>query len=208
MRAVVGFRAHSGWAAAVVLGGPPDAPEILDRRRVETADPSIAGSKQPFHAAEELPFRKAEALIELCTASSRRLALREVERIVSDVRAQGHGLEQAVILLSSARPLPDLARVLASHAWIHTAEGELFRDVLRRAAHALGLAVTGISERAIAVRTATIPGVSEEKWRRSLAAMGKRIGPPWRQDEKLAATAAWFALAGGPRGAGRRRTGP
>jgi len=203
----VGFRAHSGWAAAVVLGGSPDAPEILDRRRVETADPSIAGSKQPFHAAEGLPFRKAEALIELCTASSRLLALGEVERIVDDVRARGHAVVESVILLASVRPLPDLARVLASHAWIHAAEGELFRDVLRRAALARGLAVTGIVERAISERAATIPGISEEQWRRSLAEMGKRLGPPWRQDEKLAATAAWIVLAGGPRGARRRGRG-
>jgi len=33
--AALGFRAHSGWAAAVAVAGTPRAPEILERRRIE-----------------------------------------------------------------------------------------------------------------------------------------------------------------------------
>jgi hypothetical protein len=60
--------------------------------------------------------------------------------------------------------------------------------------------VTGIGERGIAARASESLGISEDRWRRSLEAMGKRVGPPWRQDEKLAATAAWIVLAGDHRG--------
>ncbi len=34
-RATLGFRVHSGWAAAVALCGPLDAPVVVDRRRIQ-----------------------------------------------------------------------------------------------------------------------------------------------------------------------------
>lgn len=40
----------SGWAVAVVLGGPANTPAVLDRRRVEVSDPAVPRSRQPFHA--------------------------------------------------------------------------------------------------------------------------------------------------------------
>jgi hypothetical protein len=62
----LGFRAHSGWTIAVAVAGSLDNPFVLERRRIETADPSIPGSRQPYHAAERLDVRKAENLIRLC----------------------------------------------------------------------------------------------------------------------------------------------
>src|SRR6185503_13196473 len=53
----------------------------------------------------------------------------------------------AVILLSSARPLLDLKAILASHALIHTAEGEFFRQAFRSAFETLKIPVTGIRAR-------------------------------------------------------------
>src|SRR5947209_4124817 len=43
--AVLGLRAHSGWAALVALAGPADAPQVVDRRRIEMAEGEEA--KQP-----------------------------------------------------------------------------------------------------------------------------------------------------------------
>jgi hypothetical protein len=192
--AVVGFRAHSGWAAAVVLAGPASAPVIVDRRRIETADRAIPGSKQPFHAAEGLPFGQAKALIDRCTVSSRNLARAALKSLIDDIRRGGHAVIRCGILLASGRPLPELERVLASHALIHAAEGELFRDVLVRAAGNHRLDITRIAEREVVARAQKTIPISEEKWRMALGAMGKQVGSPWRQDEKLAATVAWLAL--------------
>ena len=65
----LGFRAHSGWAALVAVGGSAGSPTAIVRRRIELADPAIAGSVQPFHAAEQLDLKKVEKFIELCTDS-------------------------------------------------------------------------------------------------------------------------------------------
>ena len=196
MPAIIGLRSHSGWAAAVTVGGTARSPVVLDRRRLETADPKISGSKQPFHAAESLPSTKADALIDRCVASSRGLARKALDAIVEDLARQGKVVGGIVILLASGRPLPDRPRILASHALIHAAEGELFRDVLRRAAEERGLTVSGIVERDVAGLAEEALGMSTPAWRNVLAAMGKSVGSPWRQDEKLAATAACIVLAG------------
>jgi hypothetical protein len=149
-RVALGLRAHSGWAVLVALSGPVSEPHVVDRRRLELCDDSFP--HQPYHAAAEL---------------ARAAVLAAVERR----REDGQHVAGAGLLLSSSRPLPgELARVRASHALIHGAEGEMYRDVLR--------------DGCMAVQS-------------RLAALGKPLGPPWTQDEKLASLAAWLVLRGG-----------
>ena len=93
-----------------------------------------------------------------------------------------HKLRAAAVLFASGRALPDLAATLRSHALIHTAEGEFFRDVLITAAESCNLPVTRVREREIS------------DLQREIAELRKSLGPPWTQDEKLASLAAWQAL--------------
>jgi len=193
--AALGFRAHSGWTAAVAVGGSADSPVILDRRRIETCDAAIRGSRQPFHAAEPLGFEKAEALIRRCRESSTLLATRAVTAMVAQLTHNGHAVVGAGILFASGRPLPLLAAILRSHALIHTAEGEFFREVLVQASEHCSLPVTKIKEREIWERGTTVLRRLPADLQRLIDGLGKSLGPPWRQDEKLASMAAWIALA-------------
>ena len=60
MRIAAGFKAHSGWAALVVIGVSGEDLQVVDRRRIELVDPGdIDWAKQPYHAAEDLPPAKA-----------------------------------------------------------------------------------------------------------------------------------------------------
>jgi hypothetical protein len=54
---------------------------------------------------------------------------------------------RTVILAASGRPLPPLESVLASHALIHTADGEHFREALAAASDGHRLPVTRIREK-------------------------------------------------------------
>ena len=193
--AALGFRAHSGWTAAVAVGGSLDSPVVLDRRRVETSDAAIHGSRQPFHAAEPLGFEKAEALIRQCRESSTALATRAVTAMVAQLTQNGHAVVGAGILFASGRPLPPLAAILRSHALIHTAEGEFFREVLVHASEHCSLPVTKIKEREIRERGAILLRLPPADLQQLIDGLGKSLGPPWRQDEKLASMAAWIALA-------------
>jgi hypothetical protein len=193
--AALGFRAHSGWTAAVAVGGSLDSPVVLDRRRVETSDAAIHGSRQPFHAAEPLGFEKAEALIRQCRESSTALATRAVTAMVAQLTQNGHAVVGAGILFASGRPLPPLAAILRSHALIHTAEGEFFREVLVHATEHCSLPVTKIKEREIWERGTILLRRPPADLQQLIDGIGKSLGPPWRQDEKLASMAAWIALA-------------
>jgi hypothetical protein len=186
----LGARTHSGWAAYVVLSGETSAPRILFRGVMQLCDPKIQGSKQPFHHAEPMPFKEAEAFIQKCKKSSQSLADQALDEI-----AAAHGvLKGCCILTASGRPLPDLRAILASHALIHSAEGEFYREVIRNAAQQKGVATEMIRERDMQTLAERLPG-TETSRRETLTAFGKQMGSPWRQDEKLAAMAAWFVLA-------------
>ena len=192
--AAIGFRAHSGWAAAVAITGPGDAPAAVTRRRIEMADRGKTGPSQPYHAAVGLDLREAERVVENCAAHAAALAATALRGIVEDLRRLGHPVMGCGLLLASGRPLPPLERILASHPLLHTAEGELFRDALRAASRECGLALTEVKERELLTRAAADLHLPATQIERHLAGMGKAIGPPWRQDEKFAAAVAWLAL--------------
>jgi hypothetical protein len=181
MRTALGFRAHSGWAAMVAVAGTIDAPQVLMRRRIVIADPELPGSRQPYHAAAELPFSKAEELVRNAIESSRGLAL---EAMSAAIKAQKHEVAGCGVLGGSGKALPALDRILASHALIHTAEGEMFRDAITWAARELRLPVAILREKTI-----------EATALKRIASLGKLIGPPWTQDQKYATLAALAALA-------------
>jgi hypothetical protein len=170
-------------------------PAVVVRRRVEL---SRRTPRQPFHAAEGRPFAAAEDLIRRSTDEAAALAERAVREAVAELRAAGHEPVAGGLLLAAGRPLPGLREVLASHALIHAAEGELFRDVLRQASLRCGLRVAEVRERDLEERAARSLRRSPAELRRRLAEWGKALGPPWTQDEKRAALVAWLALAARP----------
>ena len=186
-RAALGFRAHSGWAAMVALREPAAAPLVIQRRRVE-----LAGSlpRQPYHAATEMRLDEAAAFIQECRVAATANAARALGSAVADLKDKGLEIAGAVVLAASGRPIPDLAATLASHPMVHTAEGQLYRDALKNACELRGLPVTLVKEKELPARL----GLPMPDVERRLREMGEAIGPPWRQDEKLSAMAAWLLL--------------
>ena len=193
--AAIGLRAHSGWAAMVAITGSLNSPSVLDRRIIALHNPRVAGSKQPYHAAEPLPFKDAEKFVSRCIESTNALADDGLRAALHDLQKEGHSVVGCGILLGSGRTLPTLERVLASHALIHSAEGELYRNALIQAAGKCKVAVAAVKESNAFSRAAEILGHSEDELRRFLSAMGRSLGPPWREDQKHASLAAWIALA-------------
>lgn len=192
-RVALGLRAHSGWAVLVALGVPAAAPVVVDRRRLVLCDGSFP--RQPYHAAENLPAAQAEALVGRSLETARRLGRAELRDAVAARASAGQRLVGAGLLLGSGRPLPpELSAVLGSHPLIHTAEGEMYRDVLRAACEHAGIAVTGLRERDLAEAAAPRLKLAPDALRARLATLGKPLGPPWTADHKLAALAAWLVL--------------
>jgi hypothetical protein len=193
--AAIGLRPHSGWAALVVIAGDVGSPEAADRRRIEIADPSIPGSKQPYHAAEELRLDRAERLLARCAEAARRRATDALAEAVAESRRNGYRVAGCALLLSAGRPLPELEKVLASHALIHAGDGEFFRDALRQAAEACDLPLLGLRERELTVQAPAELGIDRKELPRRLVELGRDLGAPWTVDQKLASLAAWTLLA-------------
>lgn len=197
MKAVtVGVRVHSGWGALVAVTGERGKAEVIQRRRVLVADSKIPGTVQPYHHAEKLKLPEAGRYLANCAKLADGLAAAAIAQIARALEQCGFRLTGYAILLASGRPLPPLADILRSHATIHTAEGEFFRAVFRRTFEGAGIPVQGFRERELERRAEEALGREASALRQEVQQLGKNLGPPWTQDQKSAALAAWIVLAG------------
>ena len=146
-RAAIGIRMHSGWGALVAVSNNAGTVEVIDRRRVALTAPGTPGANQPHHFAENLELPEAEKFLGNCFAASKRLAMAAVRDVVGELRGRQYRVVGSAVLLASGRPLPPLSKILASHALIHAAEGEFFREAFSKACADLDVAVTGFRER-------------------------------------------------------------
>lgn len=194
-KAALGFRTHSGWAAAVLAAGRGGAIEILDRRHVALCDSARVDSKQPFHAAEAMPFAQAESHIALCRAAAAKLARDAIGGAQALCEQKGVRLSGVCVIMASGRALPELAAILTSHALIHAAEGEFYRDAVARAAEALGIKAARLKGAEALSHVATQLDLGEAGMTKKLIEIGRAVGRPWTSDEKLATLAAWSLLA-------------
>ncbi len=194
-RAAIGIRMHSGWGALVAVANSDGAVEVLERRRVAVTIPGTPGANQPYHFAEKLELAEAEKFLGNCFAASKRLALAAVRDVVDELRGRQYRVIGSAVLLASGRALPPLAKILASHAVIHAAEGEFFREVFSKACADLDLSVTGVRERDLDERVKTTLGKAAARMRRQISTLGRSLGPPWTADQKTAALAALIVLA-------------
>lgn len=194
-RAAIGVRAHSGWGAVVAVTGDREAVRILDRRRIPVIDPATAGATQPYHFAKNLPPEEAQAHLERCAKMSHHLAATGLQELIESLRASGHRVIGCGVLLASGRPLPELAKILASHPLIHTAEGEFFRNSFVSACAKIGIPVQKFRERELFDCASAELRLSLARLKSNLTSLGRELGPPWTQDQKSATLAAWLWLA-------------
>lgn len=194
-RTVIGARVHSGWAAVLAVSGEPHSPDVIDRRRIVIVDSAVTDASQPYHFAENLELPDAGKYLANCAAASERLASAAIREMVGELRVRGFQVAGCAIVMAAGRPLPALAGILASHALIHTAEGEFFRLSLRQACEGQGIAVTGIRERDLDDRAKALFGKASAQVQQRIAGLGRSLGPPWTQDQKTAALAASIVLA-------------
>ena len=193
-RAAIGIRAHSGWAAVVAVAGDAGEVRVVDRQRIVVVDSDGPRAKQPYHFAENLPLVEAQSHLDRCEETAIRLATAGLRSLVEMLRDSQHEVIGCGILQASGRPLPALAATLASHALIHTAEGEFFRNAFARACAEIGVAVSKIREREIFDIAAAELHIPAARLRSKLVSLGRELGPPWTQDQKNAALAGWLLL--------------
>ena len=202
-QAALGFRVHSGWAALVAVRLEKGAPVVLVRQSAHLVETFTYEFRQPFHTAGKMPISQARDFIERVREEAKRLAQRAIHELQSDLQKQGMALKSCGLLLASGKPLPNLEKIIASHALIHTADGELFREALLHASRRCGLQATAIKERELLEQAVQAFHLKPAELMRRVTELGRALGAPWSQDEKFATLAAWLALRASLKGGGR-----
>jgi hypothetical protein len=193
-KAAVGFRVHSGWTAVVVVSLEKSKPVVLRRVRMRLVKTFSYAYRQPYHTAEKMELREAGEFVSGVRAEVEELAYGGLRALRGELKKLEWQLDRGALLLASGRPLPEFARILASHALIHTADGELFREALRGACARCGLKLTATKDRELLALGAEKFSLKPAKLLQRVTELGRELGAPWTQDEKFATLAAWMAL--------------
>lgn len=194
-QAAVGFRVHSGWAAVVAVWLEKGAPVVLDRKRAHLVKTFSYTFRQPYHTAEKMPLAEAREFVAQVQTEARELSHRIIHEMQSSLENLKISLTRGSLLLASGRALPDLEKILASHALIHTADGELFREAIVHGCARCGLKTERIKEKELLETAKETLREQPAALLKHIAEMGKAFGSPWSQDEKFATLAAWLALS-------------
>jgi len=196
MRVAFGLKAHSGWAALVVIGDADGELCVVDRRRVglvEDANRGWAGA--PYHAAEEMSPGPARELVERAGVEARFCANRKMRLAVERATQAGHEIVACAVLTPAPMPDWSIEQIRAVHFRMHKAEGVMFPDALARAAGNCGLRLLAVAEKDLAAQVERALAMSIGVAMKKVALLGKSVGPPWGADQKNAALAAMIALA-------------
>jgi len=205
--AAIGWRVHSGWAALVAVTGTRKSFEVVHRQRVALADPAAAGPTQPYHEAEGQPLAKARRIVERHDEEAKRRASEGLGSILDQLEHRGYVVAASAVLASSGKPLPELESILASHALIHSADGELFRKAVQNASEKRGLRTIRLREKSLMSEAVASLQIPDDELQSLIRHLGKKIGPPWSEDQKLAALGAWVALSEPVKSSPRRTVG-
>jgi hypothetical protein len=163
MKRALGISVHTGWAACVVVGGSLKKPEIVANEVIDILDDS---ERFCFHMAADMKPDAAAKWI----AEMRGKANANAKRALAPLAKQA----DVCAIVAKEGAAGDLDAILASHARIHSAEGQLYRDALRQACT---IPVHLVSPKAL-----------------DISRVGKLAPAPWGRDQKLAALAAWAVI--------------
>jgi hypothetical protein len=191
----LGCRAHTGWAALVVVAGGFARPEVVLRHRAELGDPRGRVRRNVYHAARALEPAAAAELVEAAERIAAEQAAAALGRTLREAKDADAVVRPCAVVVGAPAGRARLESILASHALVHAAEGRLYQSALLQGAESLGLDAVAIPKRSIWEQGEATLGVGQDELRGWIDELRREVGPPWAQDQKLAALAAWIALA-------------
>ena len=183
--AIVGVSDHCGFAVMMTVDADG---ALIDRRRVALIEDGLPWLPH-HHDAQGLPLDQGVALVERVQASARRCARAGLEALAGEVAVP----ITAIAMRECPELPPTIAERLASYRAQNVADTVMVREALADAARARGWSVSWfdprrvLAEAALALGTPSIDGL--------LRATGKRLGPPWQRDHRVAMAAAIAARA-------------
>ncbi|HSP06161.1 MAG TPA: hypothetical protein VLR94_03240 [Acidobacteriota bacterium] len=190
--AAFGIFIRSGKATAVLLTAAGAAPQIIERRMVSLADPSVPDSFQPYHVFETRSGSSAERVVEKLKAQAAAIAAQSIGKLVNDARRAGYQPDRAVLVVGSKI---DPQTLKNEHIRWHALEGRLFRNVVESALASHSIPCSVVTSKEVFKFGAKVLKRQEEDLKRQVRDLGRSMGS-WRAEDKAASLAAWLGLAG------------
>jgi hypothetical protein len=183
--AIIGVAHHNGWAVFVTVAGDGT---LFDRRRVELVDAGFPC--MPHHGpGQRLPLEQAVELVERVRASADEQATLALETAAATVDAPIHG-----IALRECPRLPPTTAEQIQDYWAQcNADSVMYRQALARAAESRSWAVHWYDKKKVVDAARDALGI--EDFAGHFLEMRKSMGPPWREDHKIAMAAAIAAAS-------------
>ncbi len=176
-----GVTTRTGSAVVIALAAGPGGPQYAGRWDAPLMPEDVDAAA--YHAAAGLTEAAADELVRRAEQAAETGGVAVLRAAAAGLPSGASVLGVAVVAKAVSVPATT-AQVLRSHAWMHAAEGVLYREAMLAAAQRCGWV-------ARAVDAASLPDGADE-----LAAIGRAAGRPWRKVEKDAARAALAVLAG------------
>lgn len=203
-RVGLGFRAQKGGSLVVAVALENGVPHALVSTFLSTAAEGDRASLEPYHLAAEIACGgsaaarvRAEAIVNAGRATQAALAREGLGALLQTVSPGGTIPVIAALLVNRAGWVTDLFEYsLAFEDHPPVAEGLAVREALRAAFAARGLPSVERDEKSLTERASVVLGLPEGDIATRLGEFGKRLGKPWRKEQKAAALAAWMAAAG------------
>ena len=174
----LGIADHFGWAVAVTASADH---EVVDRRRIELVEPGVTAA--PIHyESQRLDVAATAALV----AEVRASVVRATSAALDELAA---ALPEPVVSISlRAWPLdfPDDIAVQRRAPYEARADAIMYRQVLAELAHARGWDVHLYDAKDVVGQAVSMLGSGPT---RSCRAPGRRLGPPWTKDHRMALAA-------------------
>ena len=175
----MGAVTRTGSVVLVALDGVASAPGFSTRCELRLLPGDLPS--QPYHLAADLELADGEELISKVERGAEEAAAAGLRAMARQLPADATLLGVAVVVKAISVP-ERLADVMRSHAWMHAAEGILYRQAVLAAARRCGWPAHAVD--ATSLRAAD----------HQLDAIARAAGRPWRRIEKDAARAAMSLL--------------
>ena len=191
--ASIAFATHLGWAAVAIVRVDPTT---LHTFRLLTATPDDRLASEPYHVAggfEGLervpPPSDPQATLRTGLERQQQQTATNLERLLRELDGWQVHRWRAALFTARGRQGGSLAKILASHAQIHVAEGDAVRASITAACTTLDIDVQPLDRRDFESGVLT-PGTVPARALESLRTLRPGNGGPWRKEEKLCALAA------------------
>jgi hypothetical protein len=187
-RSAVGLFVKCGKAIAVLLE-VSNEPQVIDRRMITLADPSIPDSIQPFHVFETKSGQEAEQLVKKLKKVVAKVSANSVKAMLSDYRKMGYSPDRAALVVGSTID-PD--KLKNEHIRWHALEGQLFRTSVENALLVQNLKCSIVLFGEVYKKSSELLKKKEEVLKNIVKELGHDQSP-WRSEEKAASIAAWMS---------------